>query len=53
MFEMPLHMVIYDIFLIADDDKLRTHIVSAKSLTANSQTITEIDNYVTNTNAWN
>ena len=49
---MPLHMVIHDIFVIGDNYKLRTHIVSAMSKTANSETIAEIDNYVTSTNSW-
>ena len=52
MFEFPLHMVIYDIFLMADDKGMQTHIVSALDATANSQTITEIDDYISSTSSW-
>lgn len=47
MFEFPLHMVIHDIFLVGGDHKMQTHIVSALNSDANSQTITQIDDYIT------
>jgi hypothetical protein len=52
MFEMPLHMVIHDIFVIGDSYRLRTHIVNAMSQTANSETIAEIDSYVSSVSSW-
>ena len=52
MFELPMHMVIHDIFLVGGDYKMQTHIVSALNSNANSQTITQIDDYITGTSSF-